>query len=134
MPKGRRFKRYLLKGLMKVVRGCDSGVIRICQNPDQVSSFVKTLASGLLAFVCLLSCLSTSKLQCPTNLCTAAMNTPALSPLLSSHVKLSSFKNYIVFSYIVLLKCRFYSIIFLFIFISHWQNSENILCCFSHCI
>lgn len=51
MPKVRRLKRYLPKGVMKVVRGHDSGFNRICQNPDRVSSLVNTFASDFKASV-----------------------------------------------------------------------------------
>ena len=44
IPKGSRLKRYLPKGVMKVVSKDDYFVNSICQNPEFASSFENTVA------------------------------------------------------------------------------------------
>ena len=44
MPKGSLLKQYLPNGVIKVVRGRDSGANGICQNPLLASSLLKIVA------------------------------------------------------------------------------------------
>lgn len=113
------------------VESCSSNNIRIliCRVRYSTSACL-CLFSALAAFLFPLSVWLLAFVFCPvcwiqSLMSSCVMNASALSPS-CWHVKLSSFKNDIVFS--VWLKCSFNCIIFLFLFISHWQvNSPYIL-------